>query len=391
MEEKKTSRKKIRIKSGRALLGELFLVCLFLVLLVNIITPTKTVSEDENRSLASKPKISFYNLRSGGLAEEYETYQKDQFLGRSLLRKVKVLVNRLGGSTMEQGVYIGKGGQLLEDIVVPDQVYLKANLDAMREFAAKYSNLEMLMILVPDAALLWNDKLPNLAVTADQSALISQVRKELESSFTWIDAVSALSAHSDEKIYYQTDHHWTTLGAYYVFQEAAATLGITQDVASEFVSYSVSTNFNGALSSVSGCQTLKKEILDIYVPKDVEREVVVHYVDEQRKTTSLYDSEKLQTKDQYAVFLGGNSSLIDIKTVSESQKRILVVKDSFANSFLPFLVPYYREIVVVDPRYYTGTMDEIMETYEVDQVLFLYRGNTFFSDHHLAGVLDSNS
>jgi hypothetical protein len=176
-----------------------------------------------------------------------------------------------------------------------------------------------------------------------------------------------------------------------VFQEAAATLGITQDVASEFVSYSVSTNFNGALSSVSGCQTLKKEILDIYVPKDVEREVVVHYVDEQRKTTSLYDSEKLQTKDQYAVFLGGNSSLIDIKTVSESQKRILVVKDSFANSFLPFLVPYYREIVVVDPRYYTGTMDEIMETYEVDQVLFLYRGNTFFSDHHLAGVLDSNS
>ena len=114
---------------------------------------------------------------------------------------------------------------------------------------------------------------------------------------------------------------------------------------------------------------------------------MLSYVDERRKTTSLYDSSKLETRDQYSVFLGGNASVIDIKTVSSSQKRLLVLKDSFANCFIPFLAPYYREIVVVDPRYCSGTMEDIMDTYRITDVLVLYSGNTFFTDNHLSGVL----
>ena len=114
---------------------------------------------------------------------------------------------------------------------------------------------------------------------------------------------------------------------------------------------------------------------------------MVSYVDEGRKTTSLYDSSKLETRDQYGVFLGGNSSVIDIKTVSPEKKRLLVIKDSFANCFIPFLAPYYREIVVVDPRYYSGTIGDIMDAYRITDALVLYSGNTFFTDNHLSGVL----
>ena len=113
------------------------------------------------------------------------------------------------------------------------------------------------------------------------------------------------------------------------------------------------------------------------------------YVDEQVKTTSLYQSDKLKTRDKYAVFLGGNNALIDIKTMSQEQGRILVIKDSYANSFVPFLTPYFREIVMLDPRYYTGNIQDVMETYHITSVLFLYNGNTFFQDNNINGVLSS--
>ena len=86
------------------------------------------------------------------------------------------------------------------------------------------------------------------------------------------------------------------------------------------------------------------------------------------------------------MFFGGNTSVMDIKSVSTSEKRLLVVKDSFANCFIPFLAPHYREIVVVDPRYYSGTMEDIMETYRITDTLIMYSGNTFVTDNHISGV-----
>ena len=112
--------------------------------------------------------------------------------------------------------------------------------------------------------------------------------------------------------------------------------------------------------------------IDIYVPKTEDNDVVVNYVDEQKKTASLYDSSKLNSRDKYAVYLGGNFSVVDIRTVSESNRRLLLIKDSYANSFVPFLTPYFREIVMVDPRYYSGTIGDIMDTYEITDTLFLY-------------------
>ena len=145
-------------------------------------------------------------------------------------------------------------------------------------------------------------------------------------------------------------------------------------------------SFNGVLASKSGVGLDEKERIDIYVPTEGDDDVVVNYVDEGKKRTSLYDSSKLETRDKYGVFFGGNTSVMDIRTVSTSQKRLLVVKDSFADCFIPFLTPYYREIVVVDPRYYSGTMADIMDTYRITDVLILYSGNTFMTDNNISGV-----
>mgnify|MGYP002649401399 FL=1 len=373
-------------KVQEQLVGIIFILILFLFLIINIIVPNREKSVQENRMLATKPKFRLSSLISGDYDEKFEAYMDDQFVGRDMWRKLKVTVDRICGSRLENGVYIGTNGQLLEQIEVADENHLAANIKAIKSFSESQSKIPVRMMLVPDAANVLNHSLPSLAKPEDQTQMFSMVRKDLGDSVEWIDVSTELNKHKTEKIYYKTDHHWTTLGAFYAFQAAAPSLGIEGDLSGKYVSYAVSDSFNGMLASKSGVNLGEKEQIDIYVPTEEDTDLIVDYVDEGKRSTSLYDSSKLKEKDQYTVFLGGNSSLLDIRTVSTSTKRLLLVKDSFANSFIPFLTPYYREIVVVDPRYYSGTINDLMDSYRISEVLFLYSGNTFFKDNNISGV-----
>ena len=373
-------------KVQEQLVGIIFILTLFLFLIINVIVPDREKSVQENRMLSTKPKFRLSSLISGDYDEKFEAYMDDQFVGRDMWRKLKVTVDRIGGSRLENGVYIGMNGQLLEQIEVADENHLAANIKAIKSFSESQSKIPVRMMLVPDAANVLNHSLPALAKPEDQTQMFSMVRKDLGDSVEWIDVSTELNKHKTEKIYYKTDHHWTTLGAFYAFQAAAPSLGIDGDLSGKYVSYAVSDSFNGMLASKSGVNLGEKEQIDIYVPTEEDTDLIVDYVDEGKRSTSLYDSSKLKEKDQYTVFLGGNSSLLDIRTVSTSTKRLLLVKDSFANSFIPFLTPYYREIVVVDPRYYSGTINDLMDSYRISEVLFLYSGNTFFKDNNISGV-----
>ena len=379
---KKDRQRKVQEK----LVGIIFILTLFLFLIINVIVPDREKSVQENRMLATKPKFRLSSLISGDYDEKFEAYMDDQFVGRDMWRKLKVAVDRIGGSRLENGVYIGTNGQLLEQIEVADENHLAANIKAIKSFSESQSKIPVRMMLVPDAANVLNHSLPALAKPEDQTQMFSMVRKDLRDSVEWIDVSTELNKHKTEKIYYKTDHHWTTLGAFYAFQAAAPSLGIDGDLSGKYVSYTVSDSFNGMLASKSGVNLGEKQQIDIYVPTEEDTDLIVDYVDEGKRSTSLYDSSKLKEKDQYTVFLGGNSSLLDIRTVSTSTKRLLLVKDSFANSFIPFLTPYYREIVVVDPRYYSGTINDLMDSYRISEVLFLYSGNTFFKDNNISGV-----
>ena len=379
---KKDRQRKVQEK----LVGIIFILILFLFLIINIIVPNKEKSVQENRMLATKPKFRLSSLISGDYDEKFEAYMDDQFVGRDMWRKLKVTVDRICGSRLENGVYIGRNGQLLEQIEVADENHLAANIKAIKSFSESQKKIPVRMMLVPDAANVLNHSLPALAKPEDQTQMFSMVRKDLGDSVEWIDVSTELNKHKTEKIYYKTDHHWTTLGAFYAFQAAAPSLGIEGDLSGKYVSHAVSNSFNGMLASKSGVNLGEKEQIDIYVPTEEDTDLIIDYVDEGKRSTSLYDSSKLKEKDQYTVFLGGNSSLLDIRTVSTSTKRLLLVKDSFANSFIPFLTPYYREIVVVDPRYYSGTINDLMDSYRISEVLFLYSGNTFFKDNNISGV-----
>ncbi len=375
--------------TAESLIAKLFIGFLIIMIGCNLLTPDKKTSEKENRVLEQRPKITMSGLLTGSFMKQYEKYLADQFAGREFLRRVKTTLSRVGGSKKEQGVLIGKRDQLFEEIVMPQPELLEKNIQSIQKFVDTHEELTINMLLVPDAATILEDQLPVFAAVEDQRAVFGRIKKTLGKSVNWIDAVKTLSKHSEEKIYYKTDHHWTSLGAFYTFVDAAPSLGIKEDVSSKYVSYPVSTNFNGTLAAKSGAKMRIKEEIDIYVPQNTDNDLIVNHVEEQEKMATIYHADKLKTRDQYGVFFGGNSSVIDIKTVSQDKRRLLVIKDSYANCFVPFLAPYYREIVMVDPRYYSGNIEDILQTYKISDVLFLYSGNTFLQDNNLSGVLSS--
>ncbi len=381
--------KKVRNKEHRRanrILALIFIGILIVFFVINIVRSPKETSALENRSLAQRPVLTWQSVTSGTYMERFESFESDQFVGRNAFREIYTWLERVGGKHESNGVYIGRKHQLMEDIAVPDEDILIADIEGINNYAQTYTDISVHFLLVPDTAQVYPDRLPVFASVADQKALFERFRAQLDDSIVWMDAVSALENHTDEKLYYQTDHHWTTEGAYQVFLETAGDLGISDPYETEYESYCAAGDFNGTLASTSGFLLGRKEELDVYLPTDVTSYLVT-YVEEQERTPSIYSTDELDTRDKYAVFMGGNHSLVEIETASESNKVLLVVKDSFANCYIPFLIPYYNKIIVVDPRYYVGGIEELTYTYGITDTLFLYSGNTFFTDTNLKSFL----
>ena len=153
----------------------------------------------------------------------------------------------------------------------------------------------------------------------------------------------------------------------------------------------VSDSFSGTMTASSGFRMSEKEPIYVYLPEESSESAekyTVNYVKEAEKTASLYCSEKLNQRNQYEVFLGGNHPLVKICTTSETGRTLLVVKDSYANCFLPFLVEHYDKILVVDPRYYSDSLSGLVNSEQVTDVLYLYNANTLAQDSSLVTVLE---
>ena len=370
----------------------LFIILMVLFCGVNLAAGDREFSAKENRALEQKPDLTLSGIESGRWMDQYESYVSDQFAGRDFWVSLKNRIDLLAGKRKSNGVFKGADHYLLEDISRPDETQLKMNLKAMKKFQKQYKDIPMYMMLVPNAANIEADKLPRYAVTEDQNQQFKKIRDTLGNSFYWIDVEEILKKHRSEEIYYHTDHHWTTLGAYYGYQALAKTMNYDMTKAPVMKSYAVTNSFNGTLSATSGYETGYEEQIYIYAPENLKKapQVVVDNVNEKKKTATLYDTSKLKEKDKYALFLGGNYPVLDIKTTADTTDRLLLVKDSYANSVIPFLTSYYREIIVVDPRYYYDDIHSIMEKNKITSVLFLYNGNTFVQDNSISGVLQND-
>ncbi|MDY2735987.1 DHHW family protein [Intestinibacter sp.] len=369
-------------------LSALFICYIVFFVAVNTLGEKKTFSETENRVLQSKPTFSVEKLFEGRYISKYEKYKVDQFFNRDFWIDVKVKTDKLLLKKSSNGVYLGKDGYLLEDFEKPNEENVSKNLKAISDFSNKYKDVKQYMLISPTAVSILRDKLPLAAPVIDQQKYLDEYSKKLDSNVTFVDTYATLLEHKREDLYYKSDHHWTTLGAFYSYQKLAEDMELSSKDSDDYDIELVSNSFEGALASESGYKTDLDKI-KVYIPKDENDQVVVNYEEEQKKTATLYDSEKLEQKDKYQVFLGGNHPIVKIDTTSDSGKTLLIFKDSYANCFIQFLTTHFSKIILVDPRYYYEDIDELMKNEDVDEVLYLYNANTFFSDTSLAPVLNN--
>ena len=369
-----------------ALFSVFFCVMLGFFSISGFFIPDRELSEIENRVLAKMPEFTWSGVLDGSFMKDFETYLSDQFPFRDEAIYIKSFTERLWGKTEENGVYIGKDGFLFEEPTAYNKKKMDSLAKKINAFIEKNNNINTVFALVPNSSYIYADKLPHNLELPDQKNQIkdfySRLNKDIEKIST---ASTLLKAKTTSEVFYRTDHHWTTRGAFSVFLQIAKKLNINADKSSyEF--HTVSTHFEGTLKSKSLSQRTRDKI-EVCFPKDSQGTYYVEFSGGTKKRASLFFEDKLKEKNQYEVFLGGNYSKITVTTDLLEGKKLLVIKDSYANCMLPMLTPYFTKIVILDPRYMTESIQQVLNEDDFTDLLFIYNANTFFADTSLASVL----
>lgn len=350
-----------------------FLAC---TAILSVIMPQKGFSETENRYLKKKPGFTVEGLMDGSFGRDYETCLSDQFPGRNAWIGMKVMAERARGRQDVNGVYFGKDDYLIEkyDTEEIEGEQLDKNLEWVSSFARQVTEHlgedRVRVMMVPTASQVLTDKLPFLAAPYDQS----RVTDRLEG----VPAVAVgemLAEHRQEDIYYKTDHHWTALGAYYGYRAWAESVGMIPWEPDAFTIRTVSEDFLGTVYSKVNVSH-KPDSIQLYLP-DNESVYEIFY-DGSDEAKPMYSEKALEGKDKYAVYMDGNHGLTEVRNPGlegepGGDRKLLIIKDSFAHSFAPFAVNHFGVTYMIDLRYFNQSPQAFMEEKGITDVLILYQ------------------
>ena len=368
---------------------KLWITCMFVCMVlcfdvIALFTPDKDFSEIENRMLAQFPSISLQGLSDGSTGRNVEKYLSDQFAYRDAWVSLSSLTRRnLLGQNEMNGVYFGKDHYLILIPSDPIPENMNQKLTAINNVTKSYRNINHCIAIIPNAVTVMTNKLPNFAPESKQPQQLNDIVNRLH-GIRFCDVTKPMRSARYEELFYHTDHHWTSLGAYTAFRSIAPSLDLDPD-STDFDVYTVSERFQGTLASKSGSHGYYDKI-EIYVPKG-DHPLSVKYSDDQETKGTIYEKDFLDTKDKYALILGGNHPTVTVSTTTDTDRTLLLIKDSYANCFVQFLTPYFDQIIIIDPRYCYDTIDMVLKEYEVTDLLYLYNADTFMSDTSLTDFL----
>ena len=358
------------------------LFCAFIggMFLVSTLLPDREMSETENRYLQQAPTLSLESITDGTFMSQAEDYTADQIVGRDLWVALKAWCERLSGKQENNGVYFGKADTLLNRVNDPDPDDLQTRLDYVDALVGNVS-VPVYFGLIPSSSAVWADRLPDGAPTADELSYIQQMY--FATGAATVDLAGPLTAHKGEDIYYRTDHHWTSLGAFYGANAIFEALGLEPLELSDYEKTTVTDQFYGTIYSTSGVRWVRPDVIDTYVPDDGVH--VTSWFGAQPSEGSLYVDQYLSVKDKYSYFLGGQQQPL---CVIESDKapdgpKVLVLRDSYSDSLAPFLTERCSEVHLFDPRNNLTSVKDYVAQNDIDTVLVLYSFANFVTDPNL--------
>jgi len=397
------------MKKNKNIIFVLIAVTISIIILVLtilfVILDKKDFSDTENRNLAKFPKFTFERLRTGDFIEELEEYLADHFPFRNEFMSLKTGVLKTVGQDKIGELYLGKDGYLLEEYNVTPETTNIPIKTLNRFYSSLPEGTNMSLMLVPTSVEIYREKLPTFATNTSQRDVINYVYENIDfnginvydylekakMSFETYCEIAKLkneyasdidnnidtNLKEDFNLYYKTDHHWTTFGAYLGFVSYMDYLGAKELDRVEF--QKITDDFYGTFYSKLIDNSLPKE--SMYKLNDDNIEYIVKNVATNKVTNTLYEDNWLDEKDKYSYFLGQNQALLEIENKSiQNDKKILIIKDSYGNSMIHFIAKEYKHVYVIDPRMYRISVSDYIKEKDISEVLLIYNAKTIETD-----------
>lgn len=357
----------------------LFALLLLAAPLYWLIAPRRTFSESERRYLAEAPKLSEEKLSDWSFDDRVETYLADQLPLRDAFVGINAYATLYTGRQISTDVYCDADGYLVEAPVkdAPEEVEKRVNRIAS---LGERTGLKPYLIVVPSTGFIRRDSLPaSLAALYHDDAIIARIER-----MEGVTPVPILKRFMREgqTWFYRTDHHWNAEGAfaaYEAYMRAAGHEPLSKDA---FARREIK-GYSGSTQSRSALWLHRRDALTIDEP--VGCRVTVTFSDRDGAYDTLFFEEHLNEYDWYPIFLDGNHpvTVIENGSAPSDAPALLLVKDSFGNSLAPLLVPSYRTVVMVDPRYYRQSLAPLCEQYGIDELLCCYSLDHITTDENL--------
>ena len=372
------SEPKPNLKSGKLRFAPavLFVAFIFGLAIWFVVNPKADYSSSEKRYLQQFPETSVDTVLSGEFSEKFETYFADNFPQRNMWVGLNSYYNLGIGLNSRNGVYNSADGYLI-NVPVDKENYVRKNIRVLAEFKEKIGDVPMTVMLAPSTGYIATDKLPLIHDSYNDDTYFAETAKTLgESGVNFVDLRETFKQKYAEgvQLYYRTDHHWTTDGAYEGYVKLCEKLGVQPADKDSFAKTSYG-GFYGTTYSTSGYWLTKPDSITVYDNQENTDKNITVKISEDGKDNhygSMFFYNHIDEDDKYPVFLDGNHALTEIQNKNAKNGTIVVIKDSFSHSLAPFLAENYSKVVLVDLRYYKQSVSDLIKKENPEQVVALY-------------------
>lgn len=362
-----------------------FFLFMGLFTLLFFILPKQEFSEKEKRYLTAFPEVTAAGVAGGTVQSGFEDWFADHFPLRDLWVGVDAYFKIAGGRNSQQEVYLARDGYLIHAPRGGDTEQFVKNLARFDNFAAS-TGLPATVLPVPSPGEINESLLPAGHGDYQNDALYTLAGDTLKTA-RLLDPREALRvANAARPVYYRTDHHLTAYGSHrlYRFWRESLGLSVLPETAYTVTPYD---GFYGTNWSASGLWLTAPDTIELW---DSGADVTVTIADggtEPVVSDSLFFPAHLEEPDKYPVYLDGNHALTTIENPGAAGGTLLVIKDSYAHSFAPFLADDYQTVYLLDLRFYRGSVSGFAKEHGVDELLFLYGIDTLLTDSNSAWLM----
>ncbi|MBE7011783.1 MAG: hypothetical protein E7415_03820 [Ruminococcaceae bacterium] len=360
-------------------------------LLVSVLPKDEMASVKENRPLAEMPEVSFNNIFFGNFTTDYETYLTDNVAYRSRFVDFGTKFEKLWGierKEAEKVAPLADGKKLVLSNGKIMEVF-KANPDVRKQYIsvlndyAKKLDSDMYIMIAPTQLEFDSSEYSHYADS--QKETIDAIYSGLK-GYKTVNVYDKLKANKDSYIYFRTDHHWTQRGAYLGYEAISKATGHTPTPLKD-LTHNSRDGFLGYLYNQANAPEYSKyaDTIEYFMPEENytiaaqgpnEKGEIVDY------TGKIYNIPPENTNPDYGLFMSGDHAFAKIETNNKNGKTALIIKDSYANAVLPLLTENYQTILVIDPRNYFGTLDDLKKEHKIDDCIIInYVFTSTFSDY----------